>query len=178
MKGCIVVSNIKEPYGKKTCRRLSDLSAYFTDRKAAEDILSRDDPVVYEVYEHPVPREGEHLIFATTVLLPGKVGDEFHFTKGHYHFKPDAAEVIVGMEGAGLVLLQNRVGELRQEQLEASAAVYSPPGWAHRVVNTSKENLVFLSICRADVDHDYDTITAKGFAKRIVKKGSSPPQKL
>ena len=163
--------NIKEPYGKKTYRRLSDLKEYFADRKAVEDILSRGDPVVYEVYEHPVPNEGEHLIFATTVLLPGKVGEEFHFTKGHFHLDPDGAEVIVGVEGTGIALLQNRTGELRQERLEASAAVYSPPGWAHRVVNTSKENLVFLSICRADIGHDYDAITAKGFAKRILDKG-------
>lgn len=167
-----MVPNLREPYGKKTCRRLSDLKEYFADRKAVEEILSRGDPVIYEVYEHPVPHEGEHLIFATTVLLPGKVGDEFHFTKGHFHFEPDAAEVIVGMEGAGVVLLQNRAGESRQEQLEASAAVYSPPGWAHRVVNTSNEKLVFLSICRADVGHDYDAITAKGFAKRVVDKGN------
>lgn len=166
-----MVSNLKEPYGKKTCRRLSDLREYFSNRGAVDEVLSHGDPIVYEVYEHPVPREGEHLIFATTVLMPGKVGDEFHFTKGHFHVDPDGAEVIVGMEGIGVVLLQNRAGEPRQEQLEASAAVYSPPGWAHRVVNTSKENLVFLSICRADVGHDYDTITTKGFAKRIVDKG-------
>ncbi|MCK4349546.1 MAG: glucose-6-phosphate isomerase [Candidatus Krumholzibacteria bacterium] len=166
-----MVPNLKEPYGKKTCRRLSDLGEYFADRKAVDEILSRGDLVVYEVYEHPVPQEGKHLIFATTVLFAGKVGDEFHFTKGHFHSRPDGAEVIVGMEGAGMVLLQDRAGRFRQERLEACSVVYSPPGWAHRTVNTSKEDLIFLSICRADVGHDYDTITTKGFAKRVVDKG-------
>lgn len=165
-----MIPNLKEPYGKKTYRRLSDLGEYFADRKAVEAILSRDNPVVYEVYEHPVPPEGEHLIFATTVLLSGKVGEEFYFTKGHFHTEPDGAEVIIGMGGTGIVLLQDRAGRCGEETLQANCVVYSSPGYAHRVVNTSKENLVFLSICRADIGHDYDTITTKGFAKKIVEK--------
>ena len=165
-----MVPDIKKPYGNKTYRRLSDLREYFSDQKEVEMILSQDDPVIYEVYEYPVPNEEEHLISATTILFPGKVKDEFYFTKGHFHNEPDGAEVIIGVEGSGMVLLQNREGEFRHEDVKSNSFVYSPPGWAHRAVNTSRENFVFLSICRADVEHDYETIISKGFGKRIVER--------
>ena len=165
-----MIPDIKKPYGKQTNRRLSDLKEYLSDKKAANEMLEQDDPIIYNVYEYPVPNEVEHLIYGTTVLFPGKVKDEFYFTKGHFHNEPDGAEVIIGIEGSGLVLLQNREGEFRCEEVKSNSVVYSPPGWAHRAVNTSKENFVFLSICKADVGHDYEAIISDGFAKRVVEK--------
>ena len=37
-------------------------------------------------------------------------------------------------------------------------------------MNTSQENFVFLSTCRADVEHDYETIISKGFGKLVVER--------
>ncbi|MDD2889695.1 MAG: glucose-6-phosphate isomerase family protein [bacterium] len=155
--------DIKSAYGKITYRKLSDLKTYFSDQKAVEEILKKSDPILYEVYENEVPKEEEHLTFATTILYPGKVGNEFYFTKGHFHFEPDGAEVTIGIQGTGMVLLQNRENQVKSEPLKPFSVAYSSPGWAHRVVNNSTEKLVFLSICRADVGHDYETIIKKGF---------------
>ena len=165
-----MVPDIKKPYGKQTDRRLSDLQEYFSDKSAVNEMLGQDDPIIYNVYEYQVPYEREHLIYGTTILFPGKVKDEFYFTKGHFHKDPDGAEVIIGIEGSGLILLQNREGEFRYEDVRSNSVVYSPPGWAHRAVNTSKENFVFLSICKADVGHDYRAIIRNGFAKRVVER--------
>ena len=165
-----MVPDIKKPYGKQTERRLSDLQEYFSDKNTVNEMLEKDDPIIYKVYEYPVPNQGDHLIYATTILLPGKVKDEFYFTKGHFHNEPDGAEVIIGVEGSGLVLLQNREGEFKYEEVKSNSIVYSPPGWAHRAVNTSQEDFVFLSICRADVGHDYEIIISNGFVKRVVER--------
>ena len=42
-----------------------------------------DDPVIYEVYECKT----KGLNFATTVIFPGKVENEYFMTKGHIHKK-------------------------------------------------------------------------------------------
>ena len=162
--------NLKGPYGKKTYRRLSDLRFYFSDQKAVNNLLKKSDPILYEVYENKVPHEGEHLTFATTILYPGKVGKEFYFTKGHFHFNPDGAETTIGIEGSGIVLIQDRKGKCKSEPIKPFVITYSPPGWAHRVINNSSKKLVFLSICKADVGHDYESITKKGFAEKIKDK--------
>ncbi|MBI4712418.1 MAG: cupin domain-containing protein [Planctomycetes bacterium] len=161
-----MITDLRKPYGKHIARRLSDLKDYFTDRKAVKQILSKSDPVLYEVYEYEVPKKGEHLIFATTIIHPGKIGKERYFTKGHFHYNPDAAEVIVGIEGTGLVLLQDRNKRFESHQLKPRAIIYSRPGQAHRVVNNSRKKLVFLSICRADIGHDYSAAVRIPFPPR------------
>lgn len=158
-----MINDLRKPYGKHLVRRLSGLKDYFADAQAVRRILSKSDPIIYEVYEYDAPKKEEHLTFATTILYPGKIGRQSYFTKGHFHYRPDAAEVIVGIAGAGLVLLQDRHKRFETHPLKPQALIYSRPGRAHRVVNNSKRKLVFLSVCRADVRHDYETILKKGF---------------
>jgi len=160
-----MIKNLRKPYGKIIVRRLSGLKDYFTEAKAVRRILSRSDPIIYQVYEQDVPKKGAHLICATTVLYPGKIGSEFYFTKGHFHYSPDSAEAIIGIAGSGLVLLRDRKKGFESRSLKPQTLVYSQPGQAHRVVNNSKSKLVFLSICRADIKHDYETIIKKGFQR-------------
>jgi len=163
-----MIPDIRKPYGDKIIRKLSDIKSLFADQKAVEEILAKDDPVIYEVYALPVPSDGDNLVIGTTILFPGRVGNEFYFTKGHFHNDPDAAESIMGLEGKGLALIQDRNGKFESHELTPFSHVYSPPGFGHRVVNVSDENLVFLSICRADVGHDYETIMADNFAMKVV----------
>lgn len=88
------------PGAKKLVRRLSDLKGYFLDEEAYNELL-KEDPVVYEVYAIEQEEKEGDLNFATTVLYPGKVGKEFFFTKGHFHAKPDRAEIYYGIKGKG-----------------------------------------------------------------------------
>jgi hypothetical protein len=48
-------------------------------------------------------------------------------------------------------------------------AVYVPPGWAHRSINTGDtEDLATLFTYPAHAGHDYGTIERHGFRKRVV----------
>src|SRR5690349_17480872 len=75
-------------------KRMRDLGGVFHDEAAFAAALERDaDALVYEVYEHrPAERAGE-LIFGTSILLPGAIGDEFHLTRGHLHQLADRSEI-------------------------------------------------------------------------------------
>src|SRR5690606_30189024 len=87
-------------------RHLSDLAGLFADQ-AAEAALTGANPLLYEVHEAAViPKEDGHLLFSTTVVRPGTVGDEYFMTKGHYHARADRSELYYGLAGEGLLLMQ------------------------------------------------------------------------
>ncbi|MCS7120276.1 MAG: glucose-6-phosphate isomerase family protein [Nitrososphaerota archaeon] len=163
------------PYSVKVERRLSDLLGYFSDEETVGRILKEGkDPLIYEVYE--IPREPAEGLFnvGCTVIYPGKIGDEYYFTKGHYHEKDNTCEVYLGIRGEGLILMQSRDEEIAQAKIEPNVLVYIPPGMAHRTVNTGKEELVFLAIYPSDSGHDYETIKERGFAKIVVEEKGKP----
>jgi glucose-6-phosphate isomerase len=148
---------------------LSDMNGYFHDSGAYEEML-KENPVIYEVYaiEHE-EREGD-MNFATTIIHPGKVGDEFFMTKGHYHSKADRPELYLGIKGKGMMLTQDKEGNAKWVDMEPMKIVYVPPYHAHRTINTGNEPFVFLAIYPSDAGHDYGSIAEKGFSKIVVEK--------
>lgn len=162
------------PYRSKVERYLSDMREYFVDKQAVDEILSSGrNPLIYAVYE--IAREGlGELNVGYTVIYPGKVGDEYYFTRGHYHKDPSTSEVYIGVLGEGLILMQNRDGLFLVGEIEPGAIVYVPPGFAHRTVNTGKTELAFLAIYPSHAGHDYETIMKTGFAKIVVERGGKP----
>ncbi|MEM3716000.1 MAG: glucose-6-phosphate isomerase family protein [Candidatus Bathyarchaeia archaeon] len=162
------------PYNTRTERRLADLREYFSDKRAVEDALSKgENPLIYVVYEISRKTEGE-LNVGCTIIYPGKVGDEYYFTKGHFHVKEATSEVYIGMSGEGLILMQDKEGRVFIEEIKPETIVYIPPGLAHRSVNTGRTELVFLAIYPSDSGHDYETIRKRGFAKLIVERDGRP----
>ena len=155
-------------------RRLSDLRGMFGDG-AAEAAMADDDPLVYRVYDaHDTPQVEGQLLFSTTVIEPGRVGDEFFMTRGHYHAKSDRAEVYYGLEGEGFLLLQTRDGQVDAQRITPGAAAYVPPHWGHRTVNTGATPFVFLAVFPADAGYDYGSIREHGFAARILAGDDGP----
>jgi glucose-6-phosphate isomerase, archaeal len=151
-------------------RRLSDLKGLFVDSEAERALLA-EDPIIYEVYEATQnPAADGHLRYSTTVIRPGKVGDEYYMTKGHFHARPDRAELYYAMSGEGYLLLQTPEGEISAQRYTPGAAVYAPPYWGHRSVNTGSENLVLLAVYPADAGYDYQTIVEQGFAAIIIER--------
>jgi glucose-6-phosphate isomerase len=121
--------------------------------------------VIYEIFEsEPVG----HISLAITDIKSGKVGDEYFMTKGHFHEDEEAGEVYFGLRGKGLLLLQKRDGETGEIELEPGTIACIPPGWAHRSVNTGKEDFVFLAAYPRDAGHDYASIDRGGFRKRVM----------
>jgi glucose-6-phosphate isomerase len=160
---------------KLTQRRLSDMRTMYVDARATEQIIRKEgDRLIYEVYAAELPEEEGQVLYCTTIIYPGKVGTEFHMTKGHYHQKRDRAEVYLGLAGEGALLLQREDGMVKSVAMKAGTAAYVPAYWAHRTVNTGTTSFIFFAAWPGDAGHDYGTIERDGFAKILVDQGSQP----
>jgi glucose-6-phosphate isomerase len=155
-------------------RYLSDLRGLFADMEA-EVSLSSENPLLYEVfYGNNTPKVEGQLGYCTTIIRPGRVGDEYFMTKGHYHAKADRAEVYYGLRGEGYLLLQTPEGQINVQEMRAGVVAYVPPYWGHRTINIGKENYVFLSVFPADAGYDYKAISEHGFASIVVERKGKP----
>jgi glucose-6-phosphate isomerase len=155
-------------------RHLSDMRGWFADA-AAEAALLNENPLIYEVhYGYAAPSIDGQLGFGTTILYPGKIGDEYYMTKGHFHRKADRAEVYYGLSGEGELLLQTRDGATTVQHMSPGVVAYIPAFQAHRTINTGTENFVFLSVYPADAGNDYESIAELGFAALLVERDGKP----
>lgn len=149
-------------------RRASDMRGHYADETALEALIEDGDPVHYEVQEKPVPEEYGHLMYCVSILHPGRVGNEFFMTKGHYHTVLETAETYLGLRGEGYMLMKTPEGEIRALPIARGKMVYVPPYWAHRSVNTSSEPLVSFCVYPGDAGHNYGDIEVEGFGKRVI----------
>lgn len=155
-------------------RHLSDLKGLYADPMAETALMSQN-PLIYEVYEATQnPKVAGQLLYSTTVIYPGKVGDEYFFTKGHYHAIADRAELYFGLVGEGVLLLQTPEGEVNMQRMTPGAAAYVPPYWGHRTINVGSGNFVFFACYPADAGYDYAAIAETGFAQILVEQGGQP----
>ena len=150
-------------------RHLSHMRGMFLDAAAEQDTLRVGDPLVYEVFQYDMPHSVGELIPCTTVLYPGRIGEEFFMTKGHFHEQRDRAEVYYGLQGEGRLVLY-RDEEAETVPITAGTVAYVPPYWAHRTVNTGDEPFVFLAVYHGDAGHDYGTIETDGFPQVVLAR--------
>ena len=153
-----------------TCRRLSQMRDMYADGAAAEAVLAQGDPLVYEFYELGCPERPGDLAFGTTILYPGRVGEEYYMTKGHFHTVLATAEVYYTLNGGGLMLMEDPEGHWMAEALAPGQVCYVPRRFAHRMINTGEVPLVTFFVFPADAGHDYGTIETKGYRK-LVEQG-------
>jgi len=154
-------------------RHLSQMAGMYADAEAERAAIDGGDPLVYEVHQYDLPEYAGELIPCTTILYPGRVGDEYHMTKGHFHEVRERGEIYHCVSGRGMLVLSL---DDRAETVEMSAGVvaYVPPCWAHRTVNTGDEPFVFLAVYPGDAGHDYGTIETDGFPVRVVARDGQP----
>lgn len=155
-------------------KRLRDLTGIYADDAAFSAALARNaDRVVYYVHEtRPAAAHGD-LIFGTTFMEPGRIGEEYFVTRGHIHKKSDRPEIYYGQKGRGLMLMESPEGEVRIVAIDAQTVCYVPPYWIHRSVNVGDDELVMLFCYPADSGQDYDCIAkAGGMRVRIVEDGT------
>jgi len=150
------------------------MTGMYADAGAHAELTAAGDPLVYEVYQRDVPSVAGELAVCTTVLQPGRVGDEYYMTKGHFHEVRDRAELYYGLTGTGLLLLETEDGRTATNPMRPNTAAYVPGGWAHRTVNTGAEPLTFLAVYPGDAGHDYGTIESSGFSVRVVAVDGQP----
>lgn len=159
-----------------TKRYLSKLRTVFSDTEALSALLMHDDPLVYEFYEMQMPDHPGDLQFGTSIVYPGKVGREYYMTKGHFHEILETAEVYYVLQGSGFMVMETPEGQTQAEPLRAGRALYVPPRWAHRTVNTGNTPLITFFVFRGDAGHDYGTIEKKGFRTLILVGEDSLPE--
>ncbi|MCW4027789.1 MAG: cupin domain-containing protein, partial [Candidatus Bathyarchaeota archaeon] len=163
------------PYKVRVERRLSDVAEHFLESGLAEKMLRKgENPLIYEVFEISQESTEGKLNVCCTVLYPGKIGDEYFLTKGHFHEKESTSEVYVGMEGEGIILIQDRDGKSTQVEIGPNVLVYIPPNTAHRSVNTGNSNLVFLAIYPSEAGHDYEAVRTRGFKELVTENDGKP----
>ncbi len=168
-------TGVIHPVRKVLQRRLSDMRHMYADEDAYRHILQTEgDRLIYEVYPVDLPEEAGQVLQSTTIIHPGRVGDEFHMTKGHFHAQRDRAEVYLGLAGEGYLILQAEDGTVRGVPMQAGTLAYVPPSWAHRTANTGDTPFVFLAVWPGDAGHDYATIERSGFARLLVSKDGRP----
>ena len=154
-------------------RHLSNMASQFSDSAAAE-LLKESDPLLYEFYGLDMPEKEGALSYGTTIIYPGKVGDEYYMTKGHFHTILDTAEVYYTLSGHGMMVMETPEGDTDVKELKAGDALYVPGRWAHRSVNIGDEPLVMFFVYPANAGHDYGTIESKGFRKLVVCREGKP----
>lgn len=152
-------------------RKASDMRGYYRDEAALERLIAENsDPLHYEVFEVPVPQETGHLMYSISTLQPGKVGDEFFMTKGHYHTIIETAEIYLCLRGDGFILMKTSDGKCAMEKMARGKMVYVPPYWAHRSINIGDEPLISFCVYPGDAGHNYGDIEQEGFPKRIFER--------
>ena len=138
-------------------RKAKDMAGYFKEK-------AEPDTLIYDVFEAETIG---HIKLALTVMKPGKIGNEFYMTKGHFHEDDKAGEVYFGIKGTGMVIMQTKDGQTDELPIIPGAVVYIPPGWAHRTINTGQDEFIMVAIYPETAGHDYDSIEEKGFIKRV-----------
>ena len=151
-------------------RYLSNLRGMVADEAALEEMIKKEDTLIYEFYELGVPEHSGDLAFGTSICYPGKIGDEYYMTKGHFHAILETAEVYLCVSGRGLILMENPEGDCSYEVLTPGQMVYVPKRYAHRSVNIGKEPFVQFYAFRSDAGHDYGSIETRGFRKLVVER--------
>jgi glucose-6-phosphate isomerase len=156
-------------------RHLSAMRGQYLDTEAFENLLENEDFVLYEVYEILRPHRSGELLHGLSIVHPGKVGNEYFMTKGHFHTILDTAEVYYCLKGGGFMVMETPEGEWAVEELLPEKVLYVPPRWAHRTVNTSPdEDLVTFFIYPGNAGHDYGSIESQGFRKLILEQDGEP----
>jgi glucose-6-phosphate isomerase, archaeal len=151
---------------KKT---LSDLRDFFHDSKKLDaTIAAEGDQTVYEVIDYR--HEESDLAFGTTIMYPGRVGDEYFLTRGHFHIRRECGEAYYTQSGSGVLLLESRDGETRTVDMKPGICAFIPPDWAHRSINTGPEKLVFTWFCATDAGHEYGEIKERGMRRLVVEQ--------
>jgi glucose-6-phosphate isomerase len=158
----------------ESVKLLKQLKGVFAD----EETFKRLDPetLVYNVQAHLPVKEGTPggLYFGTTVIQPGKVGNEYFMTRGHFHAAADRAEYYWGVQGEGMLILMDENRNTWAEKMFAGSLHFIPGKVAHRVANTGNSPLIFGASWPSDAGHNYEEIYKNGFSARLIERDGKP----
>jgi glucose-6-phosphate isomerase len=155
-------------------KELKELAGVFKDENTR---LNMDQKlIIYDVDCYfPVP-EGKNggLFWGVTRINPGKVGNEYFMTRGHFHANVDTAEFYWGIKGQGVLIFMDKDGNTWGEYMKPNSLHYIPGNVAHRVANTGDTPLVFGACWPSDAGHNYEAISQNGFTARLMEENGKP----
>lgn len=173
--GITLPAGIPSNYDSHITRRLSEMKGQYADDESYSAMLAENDVEVYEVYEFNRSEAAGELRHGISIVHPGKVGDQYFMTKGHFHQELETAEVYFCLSGNGMIVMETLEGDWSVEELTPGKGLYVAPRWAHRSVNVNpQEDLVTFFVYPAQAGHDYRTIERQGFRKLVVEKNNEP----
>ena len=156
-------------------RRLSAMRGSFADEAAFEAALAQGDPLLYTVSSVELEDLEGALWHTIACIYPGKIGDEYFMTKGHYHAWRPASEYYIGLRGQGLMLLEDEeTGASQTVPLTPNGVVYVPGHTAHRTMNVGAEPLTYLNVYSYKAGHDYGAIAERNFYQVVVDIDGTP----
>ncbi len=168
-------SFIPDEYDNHIQRKLSNMKGQYLDQQAYAAKLADKDEILYQVYEIKRPEIEGEILHGISIVHPGKVGDEYYMTKGHFHTVLETAEIYYTLKGKGYMVMETPEGAFAVEELQEGRVLYVPPRWAHRSVNVSDdEDLVMFFAYPGNAGHDYGTIETQGFRKLVLDRGMGP----
>ena len=157
----------------KSATTLDSMAGLFEDETARQAMPQNT--VLYNVQYHaPDPDAPGGLLFGTSFINPGLVGDEYFMTKGHFHKKIDTAEYYWCIAGQGILLMMAEDGTTDYQAMTPGVLCYIPRRWAHRLVNTGDTVLTIGACWPADAGHDYGSIKETSFGLRVKKVDGKP----
>jgi glucose-6-phosphate isomerase len=166
---------VPECYDNHIKRPLSAMAGQFLDREAYDAMLAEDDIILYEFYELIRPEVAGEMRHGVSIVHPGKVGDEYFMTKGHFHTVLETGEVYYTLQGEGFMVMETPEGESMVQPLHPDGVLYVPPRWAHRTVNTGPdEDLITFFVYPSNAGHDYGSIEKQGFRRLVVERDGKP----
>ena len=155
---------------QQSTKKLGELKGIFAD----EASFASMDPatVVYQVrWWAPVPAGEEGgLFWGVTTLQPGRVGEEYFLTHGHFHANRTRAEYYATAAGKGLLLRMDDNRKTWGEEMSPGTLHAISGQHAHRVVNVGPEPLIFWACWGSDAGYDYRTIHERGFGARVLER--------
>jgi glucose-6-phosphate isomerase, archaeal len=154
-------------------RRLSDLNGYFIDQDSFTS-MAGDNPIIYTLSSVESSQGEGQLHYGFGTVMPGKVGSEYFFTRGHLHAWRPAAEIYLGLSGEGYLLLEHENGHYELNALSAGLIIYVPGFTAHRTINTGRNPLTYLGVYPAQAGHDYATIKSTNFRHVVIEIDGQP----
>lgn len=165
MKGECIIEQI---------RKIKDLAGVFFDNDAYGEM--DNEQIIYSVQSWFPVEEGTEggLFWGNTTIMPGKVGDEYFMTKGHFHSKRESAEIYFCIEGNGMLILMDQNRKCWGEEMYPGSLHYIPGNVAHRTANIGNSPLTFGACWPADAGHNYEEIQQEGFSARLFEKAGKP----
>lgn len=150
---------------KHYSKKFKDIKHLYLNSEEKDDELN-----MYDVYSFGGNGDNENdLYFGCTIMHPIDICGECNFTRGHWHENRTCPEFYFGVKGEGYLLLMDEEGQAVAEKIQPDSIHYIDGNYAHRLVNTGKEDLVVSACWSAGAGHDYDAVDRLPFPERVFR---------